>query len=278
MNMANRCKNTITIIGLEEAPETFVKELSRVMLRVDLDEMDPNRWGEDPSIDGKHWYASLVDEYRQEGAYAARYGILYPRKPYERLGVSAPRFYLETKWGPPLDKLVAASKTFPELMFHLDWWILQDGPAGEFVIKNGRILEQIERRGSWYLFDWPILYPTISLLPAHLPYSLAQRGALRVEDAVDIVRELRRILEEGRFTGSPCQAYRDQEKLKQTRQALDGLLEQMQEAAKQLTFEGVFISDPPAWKIFMEGTKKEQEIVQEEVQENLARDAEEHQK
>ncbi len=73
---------------------------------------------------------------------------------------------------------------------------------------------------------------------------MAQRGALRVEDAIDTIRELRRILDENSFTGSPCQAYRDQEKVEQTRQTLDGLLEQMQSAAQQLTFEGVFINDP----------------------------------
>ena len=107
-----------------------------------------------------------------------------------------------------------------------------------------RILESIRRRGSWYLFDWPVLYPTISLLPAHMPYTLAQRGAMRLEDAIDIVGELGRILEDSSFTRSPCQAYRDPKKVEQTRQVLNGLLDQMQNAAKQLTFDGVFINDP----------------------------------
>src|ERR1035438_9187392 len=103
--MANRCKNTITIIGIrKEEPAVFVKALSKVMFQIDLDNMDPKKWGEDPSIDGKGWYRSLVNEYLQEGAYAARYCILYPEKPYDRLGVTAPCYYVETKSKPPVDE------------------------------------------------------------------------------------------------------------------------------------------------------------------------------
>jgi len=241
--MANRCKNTITIIGLQEAPESFVKPLSKAMFEIDLDAMDPAMWGEDSRIDGKSWYGALVDEYRQEGAYAAKYGVLYPKEPYERLGVTAPRFYVETKWRPPVDEILSASKAFPELTIHIAWWVLQDGPTGELVVRNGKLLESIKRMGSWYLFDWHVIYPTVSLLPAHLPYTLAQYGALRVEDGIDTIRELRRILDENRFTGSPCQAHRDQEKVEQTRQVLNGLLDHFQNAAKKLTFDGVFINN-----------------------------------
>jgi hypothetical protein len=241
--MANVCRNTLTLIGLQEAPESFVKLLSKIMLGVDLDSMDPAMWGEGPSIDGKSWYSILVNEYRRDGVRAARYGILYPKEPYSRLGVTAPRFYCETKWKPPIDETSNASRAFPELTFHLAWWLMQGGPTGELVVRNGKLLESIKRMGSWYLFDWHVLYPTVSLLPAHLPYTLAQYGALRVEDGIDTIRELRRILDENRFTGSPCQAHRDQEKVEQTRQVLDGLLEQMQTAAKQLTFDGVFINN-----------------------------------
>ena len=185
-----------------------------------------------------------MDEYRREGVRAARYGILYPKEPYSRLGVTAPRFYCETKWEPPIAEVSKASKAFGQMTFHLAWWLTQDGPTGELVIRNGEILESIRRRGSWYLFDWPILYPTISLLPAHMPLTLAQRGALRVEDAIHIIENLRGILDDKSFTESPCQPYRDPQKIEQTRQVLNGLLDQMQNAAKQLTFDGVFINDP----------------------------------
>jgi hypothetical protein len=135
--MANRCKNTITIIGLKESPDTFVKTVSKVMFQIDLDAMDSAMWGEDPNIDGKSWYSSLVDEYLREGVYAARYGVLYPQKPYETLGVTAPRFYVETKWEPPVDEICKASKTFPELTFHLGWWVLQAIFHYKFAGKNG---------------------------------------------------------------------------------------------------------------------------------------------
>jgi hypothetical protein len=242
--MANICKNRITVIGLKEEPGKFVKALSKLMFGIDLDEMDPKRWGEDPNIDGRSWYSRLLEEYLQEGVSAARYCVIYPREPYNRLGVKAPCFYVETKNEPPVYEFCKASKVFPELTFHLSWWVMQDGPAGESVIKNGKVVELMERRGSWYLFDSHVVYPTVSLLPAHLPCTLAERGAMRIEDAIDIIRELRGILEDSRFTRSSCQNYRDPKKLEQTRQALNVLLEQMQSAAKQLTFAGVFINDP----------------------------------
>lgn len=240
--MANICETTIAVVGLKEAPETFIKAFAKAMFAIDLDNLEPKEWGEDNSVDGKTWYDSLANEYRQ-CRYAVRYRILYPCEPYNRLGVAAPRFYCTTKWEPPVKEIREASKAFPGLTFHSEWWVEQDGPSGQLVIRNGEDIDAICRPASGYLFDHALLYPTVSLLPAHLPYTLAQRAALRLEDTIDTVREFRRILDERSFTSSPCQAYRDQEKVKQTRQALDGLLEQMQTAAKQLTFEGVFIND-----------------------------------
>jgi hypothetical protein len=248
MRMANICKNTITIIGLKEAPEIFAKGLSKVMFGIDLDNMDPRQWGEDESVDGTTWYAMLTEEYRREGVYAVRYGVLYPHERYSRLGVTAPRFYVETKWKAPLDEVLKASREYSELTFHLAWWLMQDGPVGEFVVRNGEFVESIKRNGSWYLFDWAILYPSLSLLPAHLPYTLAQRGALRVEDAINTIEDLRQIFDDARFTESPYQHYRDHAKVEQTRKTLDGVLEQMQKAASQLNFEGVFVAESGSQK------------------------------
>jgi len=241
--MANICKNTLTVIGVQEAPETFVKTLSKSMFGIDLDNLDPKKWGEGENVDGNTWYSTLTDEYRREGVYAARYCILYPEEPYNRLGITAPRFYVETKWATPMEEVAKASKAFPELTFHVNWWRMQDGPVGEYVMKGGRVLESIERNGSWYLFDFPVLYPSISLLSAHMPHTLPQQAALRVEDATQIIDGLRGILDDSRFIGSPYQACRDRAKLGQTRQTIDGLLAQMKVAAKQLDFEGVFIDD-----------------------------------
>lgn len=248
--MANRCKNTITVIGMKDAPESFAKALSKVMFGIDLDDMNPKMWGEDESVNGKTWYTILTDEYRREGVAVARYGILYPEEPYHRLGVIAPRYYVETKSDPPFDELRSASQVFPELTFHVAWGVLQDGPVGQIVVKDNQILEKIQREGSWYLFDWSILYPTVSLLRAHLPHTLAQLGTLRVEDTLDVLTELRRILDDHRFIKSPCHAHRDPQKLEQTRNKLGGLLEQVKDAAKELTFTGVFINDPSCQTIY----------------------------
>jgi hypothetical protein len=240
--MANTCKNTITVIGAQEAPEAFVKKLSLAMFDIDLDNPRLELWGlADSGIDSQTWYCSLSDEYRQKGY--ARYGVLYVQRPYENLGLSAPRFYLEAKWKTPIEEIGQASKAFPELTFHVRWWVEPDGPFGEYVMTDGNVVEQIYRAGSWYLFDQPLIYPTISLLPAHMPYRLAQYGALRVEDAIGAIEGLRVILGDSRFTGSPYQACRERAKLIQTTQTLDRLLAQMKHAAKQLDFEGVFIDD-----------------------------------
>lgn len=244
--MANTCKNTITIIGLQETPETFVKALSKAMFGIDLDAMDPKIWGDDERIDGKTWYNILTNEFRREGGHAARYGILYPKEPYSRLGITAPRYYLETKWKPPIDEILKASRAFPELTFHLDWWVLQDGPVGEFVMRHGDIVESIQRHGSWYLFDWDVRYPLLSLLPAHLPYTLAQRGALRVEDAIQTIERLRRVLADDRFENSPHTPFsecRDTEKTERLQAGLAALHDSLVDQAKRLDFKGVFLEE-----------------------------------
>ena len=238
--MANVCETKITVIGLKEAADAFVKPLSKAMFGIDLDNLEPKRWGEDESIDGSTWYATLVSEYRQQ-RYAAQYCILYPHDSYERFGVTARRFYVETKWGPPVKEIREASKSFPDLTFHLDWWVEQDGPSGELVTRNGNDIDEVFRPASWYLFDDPILYPTISLLPAHLPYTLAQRGLLRLDDAIQAVHDLIRILDDHRFKNSPFTEYRDAQKTRALHEGLTALRFVMAESAKQLDFEGVFL-------------------------------------
>src|SRR5579863_9733196 len=168
--MANICKTRITVIGLKEPAETFVKAFSNALFGIDLDNLKPKQWGEDSSVDGTTWYASLVNEYREQRS-SARYCILYPYQPYNRLGITAPRFYVETKNCPPVKELREASKAFPDLTFHLNWWLLQDGPSGELVIQNGDDIDELWRPVSYYLFDDALLYPMVSLLPAHLPYT-----------------------------------------------------------------------------------------------------------
>lgn len=241
--MANVCETTITVIGVKEAAETFVKALSKGMFGIDLDNLEPTRWGEDESSDGKSWYKKLVDDYREQRR--ARYCILYPHEPYNRLGVTAPRLYVETKWGPPVKEIREASKTFPALTFHLGWWVEQDGPSGELVIRNGDDMDELVRPASWYLFDHAILYPRISLLPAHMPYTLAQRASLRVQDAIQVINDLADILNESRFTKSPYASERDPVALEETKRTLQDLLGYMNNSAERLSFEGVFLGVRP---------------------------------
>jgi hypothetical protein len=244
--VANICENTIAVVGLKEDPEIFVGKLSKAMFQIDLDNLDPKQWGEGPEIDGKTWYRSLVDQSRQKGSFPLTYCILYPYKPYNRLGVTAPRFHVDTKWEPPQQELIEASKVFPDPTFHLSWWVEQDGPSGETVIRNGEVIDEIRRPASWYLFDHALLYPTISLLPAHLPYTLAQRGALRVEDAIHIIDDLLGILDDDRFLASPQTPFsqcRDHAKTEKLRLGLAGLHESLVDQAKNIDFSGVFLEE-----------------------------------
>jgi hypothetical protein len=244
--MANTCESKIAVLGLKEDPEIFVKELSKAMFQIDLGNLDPRKWGEDDSVDGKTWYASVVDQYRQKGSYPLTYCILYPHKPYNQLGVSVPRFHVDTKWKPPQDELTEASKVFPDLTFHLSSWVEQNGPTVELVIRDGEVIDEIRRPASWYLFDHALLYPTVGLLSAHLPFTLAERGALRVEDAIHIIDDLLGILDDDRFKNSPHTPFsecRDKEKTEKLRAALAALRESLVDQAKQLDFKGVFLEE-----------------------------------
>lgn len=244
--MANTCENKIAVVGLKEDPEMFANELSKAMFQIDLHNLDPKQWGEGPAVNEKTWYTSMVDQYREKGSYPLTYYILFPHKPYSRLGVTVPRYHVDTKWRPPQDELKQASKGSPDLAFHMSWWVEQDGPSGETVIRNGEVIDEICRPASWYLFDHALLYPSIGLLSAHMPYTLAQRGAMRIEDAIQAIEGLRRILDDARFTASPYQADRDEARVRQTRKALDELLQQMKSSAEHLSFERVFIDEMPS--------------------------------
>lgn len=260
--MANICKNTITVIGLRESSETFVKALSMALFAIDLDNPDPKRWGESEGTDGKSWYNSAVEAYRREGV--AEHCILYPNNPYDRLGITAPRFYFETKWEPPVQRLVEASRVFPGLKFHLEWWILPDGPSGEAVISNGAVKEELLRGASWYLFD-PLIYPATSLLPAHLPYTLAQHAALRLQDACHTIGDLRRILDDDNFRNSPYtpfSEFRDQDKTERLRADLTALKRLLEEQASQLDFSGVFIERRELEEGYSEVVKANERLMQ----------------
>jgi hypothetical protein len=75
---------------------------------------------------------------------------------------------------------------------------------------------------------------------------LAQRGALRVQDAIQIVEDLRGILEDERFKNSPHTPFsecRDRGKTEKLQAGLVALYESMVEQAKGLDFSGVFLEE-----------------------------------
>lgn len=61
--MANQCINTITVLGLQDAPEAFVKQLSKAMFAIDLDNLDPKTWGDDTE-QPEGLYDRLAERYR----------------------------------------------------------------------------------------------------------------------------------------------------------------------------------------------------------------------
>lgn len=171
------------------------------------------------------------------------FNVAAPHKPFVAGGVSVPRFFVETKWNPPYEEVKKASEAFPDLLFHVRYFIEQDGPTGEFVFKGGKRLEDIESDASdLYLFE-EIKFPSLSLLPKYMSLTLAQRGTAAVEDAIELIKRVHRIIHSPKFVESRYSPFRDKRKTKQTRETLDALLAHMEEAAKSLTFEGVFLPD-----------------------------------
>jgi hypothetical protein len=245
--MANICVSRIAVVGLKEPPEDFVKKLSKVMFDIDLDNMDVTKWGlyrceggklydaDGEEIDGKTWYQKIVhDEYPP-------LCILVPDKPFITAGAAVQRFKVETKWKPPYDELKKASEIFSELTFSLSYFIEQDGPTGEIIIRGGKEIDFDQTAQSWYLFD-EIQYPCLPLLPRYMDLTLAQRGQAAIETARDFVKRVHRVLHDGSFTESRYAPFRDEEKLAVATRVIDSLLAGCEEAAK-LTFKGVFLPD-----------------------------------
>jgi hypothetical protein len=169
--------------------------------------------------------------------------VLVPRPAFVKYGVSVPRFYVEKKWDAVDEELIKASKEFPDLLFHVDYFLEDDGPSGEFVVRNGKIIHQVQSPTAWYLFD-ELTYPRdLSLLPQHMGLTLAQRGMCRVEDAIKMIEGLKEILNDPRLFAANSDQHRD--RLEATKKTIDDLLDKMRQAARELTFDGVFLGTNP---------------------------------
>jgi hypothetical protein len=221
-------------------PDTSICEDGKYYSLVhEVDEATGNSVKRLEEVDPKTWYGKIL---------AQKYpplAVLVPHTPFTRCGVTVPRFYVEKKWRPVYEEVKKASEAFPDLLFHVDYWIEQDGPTGEFVLRAGKLLEEIERGASWYLFD-ELRYPSLSLLPGYMGLTLAQHGASRVQDAIETIERLRGILDDPRFIDSPFHEFRNGPKLSVTKTTLDELLAHMRQEAKELSFEGVFLEEAEA--------------------------------
>src|ERR1039457_3079971 len=164
--MANIVKNHLRVIGLRENPEKLAKALELEM-----------------------------------------YGTVVPHEP-GNLFVEAGNggFDFTTEWQPDINALIELSKKYEDHTFLLRYACSDtDYPRnGQIVIRNGYVDESVVRKGFSGLFD-EIEYPTVDLFGPYLrPQTLAESAASRLQDAIEIVRGLVRIMSDSRFTNSPC--------------------------------------------------------------------------
>jgi hypothetical protein len=76
----------------------------------------------------------------------------------------------------------------------------------------------------------------MSLLPKYMPLTLAQRGAAAVDDAIQLINRLHRIVNAPAFVHSRYATRRDQRKTDETQQTLEILLIYMEECAESQSF------------------------------------------
>jgi hypothetical protein len=190
-------------------------------------------------IDGRTWYAKIVSQQSPPLA------VLVPYSPFTKSGVSIPRFRVDIKWRPAYDEVKKASEVFPDMLFHVHYFIEQDGPTGQFVLRGGTLLDETKSGASWYLFD-ELKYSIVNLLPMYMDLTLAQRGAGRIDDAIEVIEGLRGILDDPRFIDSPFHEYRNAHNLWVTKKTLDDLLARMRQAVKDVSFDGVFLEETEA--------------------------------
>jgi hypothetical protein len=202
--MANTCYNNLIVLGLEEPPQTFTKKL------------EISLYG---AVPDSH-YAVEVVEFRHV------------------------KFRFRTKWAPPVSDLIKLSRKMERQTFLLEYRCWESGFRGQMVIRAGRCLEDVHRCG----YDGPdylwadITNPVVDLVDPYLNNpTLAQHARARVHDAIQIVRGVKEVLEDSRFTGSHYRALGDPNKVKETLGQLQTLLDKMTESQAQIDFSGVFV-------------------------------------
>jgi hypothetical protein len=141
---------------------------------------------------------------------------------------------------------VELSKRREGYVFLFSYRCEEEERTGQAVIQNGYFYEFIERFGYSGLFD-EIKYPMVDLFERYVQrLTLAQSAENRLQDAIEIVRGLIRIMDDERFTHSPSTPYsdvRDQEQTEKARAGLATLLDSMVTQVRQLHFKGVLLEE-----------------------------------
>jgi len=84
----------------------------------------------------------------------------------------------------------------------------------------------------------------VDLCAAYLHSTLASKASKRLSDAIEIVANLKEMLEDPRFADSRYRAQSDDNRVKAAHAGLTAMLKAMEEHAKRISFEGVLVEEP----------------------------------
>jgi len=204
--MANYIDNYLRVKGLQEKPDDFAKALETQM------------YGHIVPHESGNLFVEVVNDH----------------------------LYYTTKQEPKVDALIELSKRREDHAFLLSYHGVETQRNGAVVVRNGHVVESIGRIGYAGLFD-DLQYPVIDLFAPYLrERTLVQCAEERLQDAIAIVRDLTRIMDDQRFRHSPSTPYsdcRDQKQTEKVRAGLATLLDSMATQIGQLNFTGVLLEE-----------------------------------
>ncbi len=217
--MGNEYEHNLTVIGLKETPNQFANALEKAV------------YGDNS--------ASI-----KVAAPVEVEGLVRRLRP--QVEVEFPNFHFETATGPDLEAMAKLSEKTKGVWFLLKYSSWESGCRGQAVIRDGKVIEQIHRvgyHGPGYLFA-DVTHPLVDLSAAYAEPTLALKARRRLLDAVQIVRELKDILEDPRFANSQFRTLGDDSRVKQTHAGLTAMLTAMMGHAREISFEGVLVEEP----------------------------------
>jgi hypothetical protein len=204
--MANYFDNHLRVIGLQENPEDLAKELELEM------------YGGAVPHESGNLFVEVVNDH----------------------------FHYTTKSEPKVDPLIELSKRRENHDFLLSYAGFETQRNGQVVVRNGHVVESIDRIGHTGLFD-DLEHPVIDIFAPYLrKRTLVQCADDRLQDSIGIVRGFIGILDDERFKNSPSTPYsdgRDQKQTEKVRADLAALLESMATQIGQLNFRGVLLEE-----------------------------------